>query len=139
MSSATNSDYSPVANALHWTTVLLVTAWTLGDVWRRIVRGISADTGLFTHICIGVTILLLAVVRIPWRIANPPPKIVPTEFGRWLVEWTDPVSRIMHYALYALLVLVPVVGIALQFTRKCTKFSPIFSSSWRCTNGSIGR
>jgi len=49
--------------------------------------------------------------------ANPPPKIIPTGFGRRLVEWTDPVSRIMQYVFYALLVLVPAAGIALQFAR----------------------
>ena len=30
---------------------------------------------------------------------------------------TDPVSRVMHYVLYGLLVLVPLLGIALQFAR----------------------
>lgn len=48
---------------------------------------------------------------------NPPPKVAPTEFGRWLIEWTDPASRIMHYVLYAFLVAVPAFGIALLFAR----------------------
>ena len=118
MKSASSNDYGPVAKALHWTTVLLVImAWALGTFGDELSEGSVRDTGLFTHICIGLIILLLAVVRILWRIANPPPKIVPTEFARWLVEWTDPASRIMPYVLYALLVLVPAVGIALQFAR----------------------
>jgi len=78
---------------------------------------IEGVAGLLTPIWIGLTILLLAAVRIPWRIANPPLKVIPTGFGRWLVEWTGPVSRIMQDVLYALLVLVPAAGIALQFAR----------------------
>jgi cytochrome b561 len=118
MKSATSNEYGPVAKALHWVTVLLViVAWSLGTFGDDLSEGSARNASLLTHIWIGLTILLLAVVRIPWRIANPPPKIVPTEFGRWLVEWTNPVSRIMHYVLYALLVLVPAAGIALQFAR----------------------
>jgi cytochrome b561 len=118
MKGATNTEYGPVAKALHWLTVLFViAAWALGTFGDDLSEGPARDAGLVMHIWIGLTILLLAVVRIPWHIANPPPKIVPTEFARWLVEWTDPASRIMHYALYALLVLVPAFGIAQQFAR----------------------
>jgi cytochrome b561 len=89
----------------------------LGTFGDELSEGSARDTGPFAHISIGLAILVLAAVRVPWRIANPPPKIVATEFGRWLVEWTDPVSRIMHYVLYALLVAAPIVGIVLQFAR----------------------
>jgi cytochrome b561 len=77
----------------------------------------AQSSGLLAHVWIGLTILVVAVVRIPWRIANPPPKIVLNEFGRGLVEWADPASRLMHYVLYGLLVVVPAFGIALQFAQ----------------------
>jgi cytochrome b561 len=87
MKGATSNDYGPGAKALHWTTVLLVImAWALGTFGDELPDGSARDTGLVTHICMVLTVLLLAAVRIPWRIANPPPKIVPTEFGRRLVE-----------------------------------------------------
>jgi cytochrome b561 len=118
MTNAASEDYGPVAKGLHWLTVFLVIiAWTLGTFGDELSRGAARDAGLRTHIWVGLTILVLACVRIPWRIANPPPKIVPTEFGRWLVEWTDPASRLVHYVLYGLLVLVPALGIALQFAQ----------------------
>ena len=88
-------DYGPVAKTLHWATVLLViVAWTLGMFGEELSEESAQGSGLLTHIWIGLTILVVALVRIPWRVANPPPKIVPTEFGRWLVEWTDPASRL---------------------------------------------
>jgi cytochrome b561 len=118
MTDIASDDYGPVAKALHWVTVLLVIiAWMLGTFGEDLSKGPAQETGLLTHIWIGLAILVVAVVRIPWRIANPPPKIVASEFGRWLVEWTDPASRLMHYVLYGLLVAVPVFGIALQFAQ----------------------
>lgn len=108
--------YGPVAKLLHWVTVALVAVvWALGTFGDELPRGSARDTGLLAHIWIGLVILLVALVRIPWRMANPPPKVAPTEFGKWLIEWTDPVSRFVHYALYALLIAVPICGIALQF------------------------
>jgi cytochrome b561 len=118
MKNVGSQGYGPVAKTLHWVTVFLVIiAWALGMFGEELSEGPAQDSGLLTHIWIGLTILVLAIVRIPWRIANPPPKIVPTEFGKWLVEWTDPASRLMHYVLYGLLVVVPAFGIALQFAQ----------------------
>ena len=118
MKSAASDGYGPVAKTLHWVTVLLVIiAWTLGMFGEELSEESREGSRLLMHIWIGLTILLIAIVRIPWRIANPPPKVAPTEFGKWLVEWTDPASRLMHYALYGLLLVVPAFGIALQFAQ----------------------
>ncbi len=47
----------------------------------------------------------------------PPPPPEPNAFGRWLGAFADPAARLAHYALYALLIAVPVVGIIEQFAR----------------------
>ncbi len=118
MNESERENYGPVAKTLHWATVgFVIIAWALGTFGDGLPKGPARDSGLLVHIWIGLTILVIAFVRIPWRIANPPPKVLPTEFGKWLVEWADPASRVMHYALYGLLVLVPLLGIALQFAR----------------------
>ena len=112
------NEYGPVAKALHWITVVLVAiAWTLGTFGDDLSKGSARDAGLLAHIWIGLAVLAIAAIRVPWRIAHPPPKAVPTEFGRWLIEWTDPVSRVVHYLLYALLLAVPAFGIAVQFAQ----------------------
>ena len=118
MKNTVTDGYGPIAKTLHWATVaFVIVAWALGTFGDELSEGRVRDTGLLVHIWIGLTVLVIAFVRIPWRIANPPPKVLPTEFGKWLLEWTDPVSRVMHYVLYGLLVLVPLFGIALQFAR----------------------
>jgi len=42
-----------------------------------------------------------------------PPQSAPTMLG----VWADTAGRLVHYALYALLVAVPIAGIVLQFAR----------------------
>ena len=115
---AKREDYGAAPKALHWLTVGFVAiAWALGIFGDDLPKGAARDTGLLFHVSIGLAILAIAVVRIPLHIASPPPPAPPTRFGRWSIAWIDPISRITHLALYALLVAVPVVGIAVQFAR----------------------
>lgn len=117
-------EYGPIARLLHWLTVLLVlVAWatgTFGDDANE--RGDAAirsgmTVGLYLHIWAGFMVLLIALFRFPWRILHPPPPTEANEFNRWLIAWTDPTARLTQYALYILLLLVPIVGVMTQFLR----------------------
>lgn len=106
--------YGAVPKALHWLTVILVVlAWTLGSFDDVLPKGAARAAGLFVHISAGVAILALLVVRLLWRLADPPPPPEPSVLG----EWLDRAGRLAHYALYALLIAVPIAGIVLQFAR----------------------
>jgi cytochrome b561 len=95
MRNAGSADYGPVIKMLHWVIVLLViVAWTLDIFGEELADEPAHESGLLTHIWIGLAILVIALVRIPWRITNPPPKSLHTEFGRRLIEWTYPVFRL---------------------------------------------
>jgi cytochrome b561 len=110
--------YGTVPQFLHWTTVILViVAWVLGTVGDDLPKGAARTTGLFVHISAGLLILMGLIVRLAWRVADPPPPPEPNEFGRWLGAFADPAARFAHYALYALLIAVPVSGIIEQFAR----------------------
>ena len=107
--------YGTVPQLLHWITVVLVfMAWTLGTFGDDLPRGSARATGLLIHISAG---LLILVALLAWRTAVPPPPAEPNEFRRWLGVFADPSARFVQYALYALLVVVPVTGIATQFAR----------------------
>lgn len=109
--------YSPTAQVLHWFTVLLVAiAWALGTFDDVLPKGAGQAAGLFVHISVGLAILVISIVRVPWRMTHTPAP-EPTKFSTWMGRWSDPAARIAHYALYALLVAVPITGIALQFAR----------------------
>ena len=110
--------YGAIPQALHWLTVFLVAlAWALGTFGDVLPKGGPRESGLFVHICAGIVILCLLVARLTWRLVDPPPPPEATEFGNWMGRWLDPVTRIAHFSLYALLVAVPVAGIVLQFAR----------------------
>ncbi len=102
--------YGAIPQALHWLTVALVLlAWVLGQFDDALPRA----SGLFVHISAGLAILALLVVRLGWRLADPPPPVEATALGVWL----DRAGRLAHYALYALLIAAPLAGIVLQFAR----------------------
>jgi len=110
--------YGIVPRFLHWTTVILVIlAWTLGTFGDDLPKGDARATGLFLHISAGLLILVALIMRLGWRVADPPPLPEPNEFGKWLGAFADPAARLAHYTLYALLIIVPVAGIVAQFAR----------------------
>jgi cytochrome b561 len=106
--------YGAIPQLLHWLTVgLVVLAWALGTFDDAFPKGAARAAGLFVHISAGVAILVLLLVRLLWRLADPPPPAEPTVLGVWL----DRAGQLAHYALYALLIAAPVAGIVLQFAR----------------------
>lgn len=106
--------YGAIPQTLHWLTVgLVVLAWALGTFDDALPKGAARATGLFVHNSAGLAILAVLVVRLLWRLADPPPPPEATVLGVWL----DRAGRLAHYALYALLIAAPVAGIVLQFAR----------------------
>jgi cytochrome b561 len=57
------------------------------------------------HDMLGITVLALVVVRLVARWSSPEPRIVPP-----LPVWQKLVSHVLHYALYALMILMPIGG-----------------------------
>lgn len=115
MLSTSANRFGAVTQALHWLTVpMLAIAWALGTFDDILPQGQAKAAGLLVHISIGLAILAMLIVRIPFRMASAPPA-EPTKFGKWMTVWADPAARITHYILYFLLAAVPVSGIILQF------------------------
>lgn len=116
--------YGAIPQAAHWLTVILVAiAWTLGLFGDVLPKGPQRDAGLFVHISAGLAVVILLVVRLTWNLVNPPPSAEPTTLGIWSVR----LGQAAHYLLYALLIVVPVAGIVLQFARG--ESIPIFGLS----------
>lgn len=105
--------YGAISQSLHWFTVVLVAiAWALGTFGDVLPKGPVRGAGLFVHIFAGLAILAALMARVLWRMVDPPP---PSE--SMLGVWVDRAGQLAHYALYALLVAVPIAGIVLQFAR----------------------
>lgn len=115
----TVSGYSSLQIGLHWAVVVLVTFQYVAHsgierVWNALQRPDiqPAAPGVLTylHIGAGVTILLLALTRIALRMTRgaPPP---PADEPRLLQLFAE----IVHVAIYVLLCLLPLSGMAAWF------------------------
>ena len=111
--------YGVIAQCLHWAAVALVAlAWTLGVLGDEFPEGASRAQALHFHTSAGVMVIALTVLRLLWRLVDRSPPTEKTEFGEWLfADWIGLGAKVAHFALYILLVAVPVVGIILQFAR----------------------
>ncbi|MDH2916757.1 MAG: cytochrome b [Gallionella sp.] len=98
--------YNNTAMALHWLVALLVfAAFPLGVYMHDLPLSPTKLQYYSYHKWIGITILVLAVTRVVWRITHTPPPL-PEAIPRWEVV----VSHITHLALYGLLLAIPLSG-----------------------------
>ena len=100
--------YSNPAVAFHWITVALVlTQVVLGFAFAEFMAKGPARSEVFAwHKTIGALILILAIVRLAYRLKNPPPPF-PVELPRWkrvAAVWN-------HRAFYFLLIVRPLTGL----------------------------
>jgi cytochrome b561 len=97
--------YSTGSKWFHWITVaLLALAWPVGFVIQFIKDDVKMPF-YAVHESAGLTILFVALARLAWRAAYPPPPLpehVPLPLRRTAAG--------VHHALYALLILQPVLG-----------------------------
>ncbi|WP_172167987.1 cytochrome b [Paraburkholderia elongata] len=99
--------YRPWARRLHWITAALVlTMLVAGQRFRLDLPKAQHIFSLAGHSALGVSLLVVMLVRVVYRLRNPPPPF-PTE----LSGWQHQLSALVHGALYILLFAVPVLGL----------------------------
>jgi len=109
--SSTSETYSPAARRFHWWTVALVAMQIpvgLYMAYRGNVQGIFDATTNFLyswHKLFGMIILLLVLARLIYRLAHGAPADEPT-----IEAWQKGASHATHWALYLLLIAVPIGG-----------------------------
>jgi cytochrome b561 len=110
----TEARYGALPQALHWLTVISVAVgWLLGQFMDDFPKGVARDTAFATHVALGEFVIVLLALRLLWRLFDRPPALLPTRFGRA----AEIAATLTHYALYALLLAVPLVGIVAQLKR----------------------
>jgi superoxide oxidase len=100
--------YSKLTVAIHWLTVLLFIAVYVSMEFRDIFeRGTPGrDLMKTSHYWIGLTILLLLLVRLIARFSQPTPAIVPPQ-----PHWQHMLAKAVHLGLYGLMFIMPVLGL----------------------------
>jgi cytochrome b561 len=102
------SRYGSVAQLFHWVTVLLVgIAYILspGGPEERIYSA-GLDAARESHESIGLLLFAVVLLRIMWRLFNVTPEPVP------MAAWMKTSATAVHWALYALLLAIPLTAIA---------------------------
>ena len=105
-----DATYSTAARRLHWWTVAFLAVQIpvgLFMVRYGAATNFAEPTGKLydVHKLLGLTILLLAGVRLIYRLVHGAPADEPT-----LKPWEKAVSHVTHWAIYALLIVVPLLG-----------------------------
>lgn len=97
--------YSTVSLVLHWLIAALVVA-QLGLVWaHEATEGSTSRELMNLHKSVGLSILVLTLARLGWRIANPAIPL-PADTPRW----QKLVARGTHVLFYVFLIAMPLVG-----------------------------
>ncbi len=109
MVTAQTSRYSTAQRRLHWGIFALVfAAYALVELHEFAQRGSALRSGMMqAHYLVGLTVLVLVGPRLWQRLRRGVPPITPAPPG-----WQARLSSITHLALYAFLIVQPLLGIA---------------------------
>ena len=107
------SRYTLVAMGLHWAIAIAVLAMLATGFWMVDAIKIPATqaTAFHTyqfHKSLGLTILLLTLARLGWRLWHPPPPL-PMKTG----PWSRRVAHSAHGLFYVLMIAMPLTGWAM--------------------------
>ncbi len=101
-----NDSYTRTAISLHWIIALLIfTVFPLGIYMHDLPLSPHKLQLYSYHKWLGVTVFLLMLIRLYWRLTHRPPAL-PQSMPRWERLAAEGV----HYLLYALLFAIPVSG-----------------------------
>ncbi len=100
------SGYTSTAKLLHWLIVVLLVAqfifaWTMPHIGRNT----PVTTLISLHFTFGIIVLGVALLRLAWRATHAEP--TPLD---GLPPWQMQTARIVHWLLYILLFVVPILG-----------------------------
>jgi cytochrome b561 len=104
--------YGAVAKVCHWTiVVLLAVQLPLGWLMPNIRQGMTPGTAMVAHITIGITILVLIILRFIWRVTHP----VAPESN--LPAWQRVSSELVHWLLYVVVLATTLTGWSFESDR----------------------
>jgi cytochrome b561 len=98
--------FGTLARGLHWTTfLLLLGSFGIGLTMVDMPLSPRKLQVYSWHKWIGVTVFLIAILRLGWRCLHPPPP-----YPDSMPAWQKVGARLSHGTLYGLLLLMPISG-----------------------------
>jgi cytochrome b561 len=105
----TETSYGIVAVALHWFMAVILIGLVAVGLYMVALPDVGFDTTkiwlILYHKEFGILVLVLATLRLVWRVINALPRLV-----EHLPEWQKVVARFVHLCFYALMFALPITG-----------------------------
>lgn len=112
--------YNTVAMTLHWLIAALILT-NIGLAWYfNTLTGLPKIPPVQLHKSFGITILLLSLARLAWRIVSPPPALPPS-----LQPWERLAAGTVYVLFYVVMIGMPLSGWALTSASPIIRFEPI--------------
>jgi len=109
----TTRAWGSLSKTLHWVIVLLIlNQWVIATRAASLPKGPALIEALAWHKSFGITILMLAVIRLAWRLMNPVP-----DLSAETKSWERVLARVSHFLLYALIFAMPLSGWTMSSAR----------------------
>lgn len=109
-----------VAIILHWAIAVLIVT-NVGIAWAADeLKGMEHVRALQPHKTIGITVLLLTLARIAWRLVMKPPRMPDT-----MAPWEKFLARVVHTLFYVLMIGIPLSGWAMASASDLARVYPI--------------
>lgn len=107
MSKNTISRYGSISIGLHWLMlILLIAVYACIELREFFPKGSDTREALKTwHFMLGLSVFVLAWVRLAMHLSGTTPRIVPEP-----AAWERLSARLMHIALYAFMIALPLAG-----------------------------
>jgi cytochrome b561 len=103
----THDRYGALSITMHWLMLaLLVAVYACILLREEYPRGSDLREALKTwHFMLGLSVLVLVILRLAIRLSGPTPRIVPE-----VAVWQHRLAAAMHLALYLFLIVMPLLG-----------------------------
>jgi cytochrome b561 len=99
--------YGTIAITLHWLIAALFLVSYVTTYYRRWFLETQSDPWItlgIIHRCAGISVGAFVILRIVWRLSNPPPALPPGP------KWEHAGAKLGHYALYFFMIAMPLTG-----------------------------
>ena len=120
MPKVSSNRYNGVAMSLHWLIAALIIANILLAWYFNTLTGSAKTPPVQLHKSFGITILLLSVIRLGWRVVAPPPALPVSVTG-----WERVVAGIVYVLFYVVMIGMPLSGWALSSASPLIQVYPI--------------
>jgi len=101
--------FTTVAIFFHWIVAALILANILIAWQFPLVHGSLRLAAFQIHKSIGISVLLLSLLRLAWRVLNPPPP-----FANTMRAWEMGASKLVERSFYFIMLALPLTGWALS-------------------------